>query len=183
VGDYYIVTPVDGPGFPAALGANFASFTSRQDISPTPRPVINGYRLRLGSQIEIESSGEFSTTGTPNLTLGHYIGSEAGAITTVIAESAAIATGNNAASWTWHLEWSGIVTGTGVAGEVVGDGFLDLGTSLTAISRSPIPTSSAQKMFPWDTTTAKAIGVCATWSANSSSNAIRTLKHRVKLHN
>lgn len=181
MGDYYVATPV-GP-FQTAIGAAFASFTTRQDISPTPLPVINGYQLRLGSKIFIEADGEFSTTGTPNLTLGFYIGTAAAAITTAIAESSVITTGSAAAAWPWHMEWRGIVTAVGTSGSVTGNGYLDLGTSLTAMSRTPIPITLALRTFTWDTTIARAVGVCATWSASSASNSIKTYNHTVTLPN
>lgn len=179
--DLYLTEPV-GP-FPTAAGASFGTFTSRQDISPTPLPVINGGKLRLGSKILISADGEFSTTGTPTLALGVYIGTVAAAITTVIAESGAITTGSGAAAWPWHLEWMGIVTGLGTSGSVVGGGRLDLGTSLTAWTSVPMPTTQALRTITWDTTIARAIGVCATYGTSSSSNTVKVNNHMVQVLN
>ena len=182
-----LVVPV-GPSFPVAIGPAYNTFTARQDVSPRGAgigelPTIQGGVLGYGSQIEIEADGEFSTTGTPTLALGFYIGTAAAAITTVIAESSAITTGSGAASWSWHLEWRGVVVGTGTSGSVVGSGFLDLGTSLTASTRSPIPITLALRTIVWDTTIARSVGVCATWSASSASNTIKTYTHRVRIIN
>lgn len=181
MGDFYMTTPV-GP-FPTALGASFGTFTTRQDVSPQPLPIVQGYQLRLGTKIWIKSIGEFSTTGTPTLVLGHYIGTAAGAITTVIAESGAITTASGAASFPWDLEWSGICTAVGVTGSVTGCGTLQLGTSLTAFANSTIPITLALRTIVWDTTIARAVGVCATYGTSSASNTVRTYNHAVTLLN
>jgi hypothetical protein len=181
MGDFYMTTPV--PPFPTAIGAAFNTFTSRLDVSPQPLPVIQGYILRLGAKIKIEAEGEFSTTGTPTLALGFYIGTAAGAITTVIAESGAITTGSGAASWPWRLEYRGIITALGVTGQCVGSGNLELGTSLTALSDFAIPATLALRTIVWDTTIARAIGVCATYSVSSISNAVKTYNHSVLILN
>lgn len=170
--DLYLTTPA-GP-FHAAVGASFGTFTTRQDVSPTPLPVINGYQLRIGSKIKVEAEGEFSTTGTPTLALGLYIGTAAGAITTVLAESSAITTGSGAASWPWRMEWRGLVVGPmGTSASVTGQGDLELGTSLTAFSTTAIPTTAAARTITWDTTIARAIGVCATYGTSSASNTVK----------
>jgi len=179
--DYYVTEPV-GP-FPTAIGASFGTFTARQDVSPQPLPIMRGQTLRLGSKIKIEAEGEFSTTGTPTLVLGLYIGTVAAAITTVIAESAAITTGSGAAAWPWRLEWRGIVTALGTAGTVVGMGSLELGTSLTAATTTPIPITAALRTFTWDTTINRAMGVCATFGTSNAANTVRTLNHSVLLLN
>lgn len=181
MGDFYMTTPV-GP-FPAAIGASFGTFTTRQDVSPQPLPVVQGYQLRLGSKIKIEAEGEFSTTGTPTLVLGFYIGTAAGAVTTVLAESGAITTASGAASFPWRLEYRGIITAVGVSGACVGTGDLELGTSLIAFSDTPIPITLALRTIVWDTTIARAIGVCATWGTSSASNTIKTYNHSVLLLN
>lgn len=171
--DYYLVTPL-GP-FPTAAGANFASFTTKQDVSPQPLPMMPAYLPRLGTKLWIKANGEFSTTGTPNLTLGFYIGTIAAAITTDIALSSVITTGSGAAAWPWEMEWQGTVAGTlGTTATIIGSGELKLGTSLTAWTSVPIPITQALRTVTWDTTIARAIGVSATWSASSASNIVKT---------
>lgn len=179
--DYYLVTPI-GP-FATAVGNAFATFTTRQDVSARPLPVMQGGTARVGLKIKIEAEGEFSTTGTPTLSIGCYIGTEVPAITTVLAESAAITTGTAAAAWPWRLEWRGIFTATGTTGSVVGCGTLELGTSLTAVSTNSIPATLALRTVTWDTTIARAIGICATWGTSSASNSIKTYNQSVLLLN
>jgi hypothetical protein len=163
--------PVDP--FRTAVGAAFNTFTTRQDVSPKPLPVIQGGVLRLSSQIVVEADGEFSTTGTPTLSLGVYLGTQAGAISHQWEYTAA-ATGSAAAAWPWHLEWRGIVVGTlGTTTTIVGMGSVDLGTSLTATTRIAIPSTQALRTVATvDTTIARAIGICATWGTSSVSNQI-----------
>jgi hypothetical protein len=170
--DFYLANAV-GP-FPTAAGAAFGTFTTRQDVSPQPLPIINGYILRPGAKIWLQAYGEFSTTGTPTLALGFYIGTAAGAITTDIALSSVITTGTGAAAWPWAMEWFGTVTAVGTAGTVVGGGELKLGTSLTAWTSTPIPITQALRTVTWDTTIARAIGVSATWGTSSASNTVKT---------
>lgn len=180
--DIYLQTPI-GP-FRTAIGAAFGTFTTRQDISPQPLPVVQGGTLRLGSQIEIIADGEFSTTGTPTLSIGCYIGTVAGSITTVLAEYTAAATVTTAAAWPWHMEYRAIVVGPlGTAASLVGSGRVDLGTSLTTIGAIPIPSTLALRTIAMDTTIARAIGVCATWGTSSASNTIKTYNFSVSLLN
>lgn len=183
----YLTTPV-GPSFPVAIGAAFATFTARQDVSPRGAgigelPVIQGGVLGMGTKIKIEAEGEFSTTGTPTLSIGCYIGTIAGAITTVIAEYTAAATGSGAAAWPWRLEWRGMVVNTGTSGSVVGCGEVQLGTSLTAMASIAIPSTAALRTIVWDTTIARAVGICATWGTSSASNSIKTYNQSVLLLN
>lgn len=185
--DIYLRTPV--APFRTAIGAAFNTFTTRQDISPRGTgigdlPVVQGGVLRVGSQLEIIADGEFSTTGTPTLSIGCYIGTVAASITTVLAEHTAVTTGTTAASWPWHLEWRGIVVGPlGTTASVVGSGRVDLGTSLTALTAIPIPSTLALRTIAWDTTIARAIGICATWGTSSASNSIKTYNLAAELLN
>lgn len=179
--DLYFTTPI-GP-FPVAASSTFASFTTKQDVSPQPLPVVAAYQPRLGTKLWIKANGEFSTTGTPTLALGFYIGTAAAAITTDIALSSVITTGSGAAAWPWDLEWSGTFTAIGTSGTIVGCGALQLGTALTTISTTPIPITQALRTVTWDTTIARAVGVSATWGTSSASNTVKTNSLAVVLLN
>lgn len=169
--------------FHTALGGNFNTFTTRQSVSPLPLPIINPYRLRQGTKLEIEADGEMSCTGTPTLVWGFFIGTHAAAITTVIAESSVITLASGAASFPWRMKWRGICTAEGTSGSVTGMGNLEYGTSLTAVTTVPIPITLALRTFTWDTTIARAVGVCATFSASSGSNNVRVYNHAVTIWN
>jgi hypothetical protein len=177
----FLAEPV-GP-FHTAAGAAFNTFTTKQDISPSPIPVVPGGRLEPGMKLWIQSHGEFSTTGTPTLQLGYYIGTRAASITTDIALSSAITTGSAAAAWPWALEWFGIVTAVGTSGSVTGAGELKLGTALTTWSTFPLPITAAARTFTWDTTIERAVGVSGAWSASSASNSIKVNSHQVMIIN
>jgi hypothetical protein len=173
MGTYNWWSPV-GP-FPAALGANFNTFTARQDVSPQPLPAFIGGELNVGTKFKIEADGEFSTTATPTLVLGFYIGTVAGAITTVLAESASITTPSGAASFPWRMELRGVVTALGTAGSVTVNGEYQVGATIsTYSSTSPMPITLALRTVVWDTTITRAVGVCATYNASSGSNNVRT---------
>src|ERR1044071_6900037 len=161
--DFYYTDPI-GP-FHQAAGTAFGPFTTQQDVSPTDLPVITAGRLRKGSKVWIQAFGEFSTTGTPNITLGFWFGTRAGSITGDIALSSVITTGSGAAAWPWAMEWFGVCTATGTSGTLVGGGELKLGTSLTAWTSTPIPITQALRTVTIDTTIERAIGVSGTWSA------------------
>lgn len=173
--------------FAPAIGNNFNTFTSRQDVSPLPLPILPANACALGTAIKIEAEGEFSTTGTPTLVLGLYAGvpgaSGGGTLTTIFAESSAITTGSGAASWPWRMEYRGKIVTLGTAGSIVGNGNLELGTSLTAISAVPIPITLALRTVAINTTVANAIGVCATYGTSSASNNVRTYQITASLLN
>jgi hypothetical protein len=174
--DAYYTTPLSP--FAPAIGASFASFTTRQEVSALPDPILPANALRPGTILKLEAEGEFSTTGTPTLALGFFLGvptaSGGGTITSILAESGAITTASGAAAFAWRLEYRGKVTGIGSAGSITGCGTLELGTSLTAQAASPIPVTAALRTVALSTIVANAIGVCATWNTSSPSNAVKT---------
>jgi hypothetical protein len=178
--DLYLCEPV-GPFHTAARATN--TFTTKQDVSPGPVPVIGGAKLRPNSQIHIFAAGDYSTTGTPNLTLGFWVGTRALAIAADIALSSVITTAT-ATAWPWKMKWDGICTSIGVAGSLIGQGELQLGASLTTFNAEvPIPITAALRTVAIDTTIERAIGVSATWSASSASNQVTVNVHRVLILN
>lgn len=158
---------------PVARGAAKTTFTTFQDVSPLPLPALLANELKIGSKVELEAFGEFSTTGTPTLQIGFIHGATAGAAGGVtIAASGVITAASAAASLPWHAKWVGIVTTVGASGVLYGSGILDLGTSLTAFASSAMPVTAAARSVTVDTTTAKLIGVGAAWGTSSVSNSI-----------
>lgn len=176
--DLYLTEPM-GP-FATLAPVAYNTFTTKRDVSPLPIPRIPAGKLRPGSCIEITADGEYSTTGTPNLTWGFYLGSHDGlttstpTVTTDIALSSVITTPSGAAAFPWRMNWRGRVTKTGSSGSMVGSGTLEQGTSLTAQSNFPIPITQALRTVAINTAQDNFIGVSATWSASSASNSITT---------
>lgn len=169
MGAIYLTGPVD----PFHVGIRASNtFTTKQDVSPSPVPVIPGGTLYAGMKLHLFAHGHYSTTGTPNLTMGFWFGTRAGAITGDIALSSVIATAT-ATLWPWWMEWRGVCTAPGVAGTLVGQGRLQLGSSLTALNAEvPVPITAALRTVTIDTTIERAVGVSATFSASSASNEV-----------
>jgi hypothetical protein len=184
VADVYYCEPI-GP-FAPAIGANFNTFTTRQDVSALPLPVIGSNRLRPGSLVKIEAEGEWSSATTPTLVLGIYAGipgaSGGGTITSILAESSAF-TLSALTSIPWRLEYRGKVVTIGTAGSIVGSGDVEFGTSLTAFTGAPIPITLALRTVAINTAAALAVGICATFSASAAANNVRTYNHSVMLMN
>jgi hypothetical protein len=167
--------PIAGPLTPlhVADGASFNTFTTFQDVSPVPQLVIPQQMMDVGMELFLYANGEFSTTGTPTLSVGFWFNGAAGAApTSILAQSAAITTGSAAASWPWEAWWRGRLRAIGSSGSFKGEGQLILGTSLTAVSLNPMPTTAAARTVTVDTTANRAVGVGAAWGTSSASNNI-----------
>lgn len=149
-------------------GTAYANSSAATDISPTPQLTLPAGYMYIGQRIRVVGYGIFSTTGTPNLTLGVYYGGVAG---TLLCGTGAVATGSGAASWPWRIQAEIYVRSLGSSGTVWANGLVFLGTSLTATSTLWIPNSQTQPITI-NTTTANALTVGATWGTASASNTI-----------
>jgi hypothetical protein len=167
--------PIVGPLTPlhVADGAAFNTFTTFQDISPVPQLVLPQQMMDVGMELMLYAHGEFSTTGTPTLSIGMWFNGAAGAApTSVLAQSSAITTGSGAAAWPWECWWRGRLRAIGTSASFKGVGSLILGTSLTAVSVNPIPITQALRTVTVDTTQNRAVGVGAAWGTSNASNTI-----------
>ena len=173
--------------FKRARGTAKNTFTTYQDVYGVASdlgslPQSLPTDLKLGTKIQIEAFGEFSTTGTPTLQIGGIYGAVPAAAGGVnIAQSAVITTGSGAAAWPWHYNFWGIITTVGTSGVLYGSGILDLGTALTTISSSPCPVTAAARSATIDTTVAKLWGLGAAWGTSSVSNSITVDGFRVEI--
>lgn len=167
MGNQYFAAPLQQ--FHVAAGTAYANSTTLTDVSPAPQKTMPGLTLQPGTVIDLRAAGSFSTTATPTLLLGFYYGGVAGV---ALAASSAITTGTTAAAWPFLLEYRGQVRSVGTGGQIVGQGRLYLGTSLTAFTVRPIPETAAARTVSIDTTTSKAITVGAQWGAASASNTL-----------
>jgi hypothetical protein len=167
--------PITGPLTPLHIadGAAFNTFTTFQDVSPVPQLVLPQQMMDAGLELYLYANGEFSTTGTPTLSIGFWFNGAAGAApTTILAQSAAITTGSGAAAWPWEAWWRGRLRAIGSSGSFKGTGELILGTSLTAQSLNPMPTTQALRTVTVDTTANRAVGVGAAWGTSNAANSI-----------
>jgi hypothetical protein len=183
--DIYLCEPV-GP-FHTVGGSAFNTFTTKQNVTSLPVPVIPGGKLRQGSRIHIKAYGEFTDTATVNLTMGFWFGPRAGTpITGDIALSSVISLTTSAVAWPWWMEWDGIVNSApGTAATLLGQGQLQLGTALTTFgAETPIPiTAALRTVTGFDTTIERAIGVSATWGTSAAGNSITVNGIRVMILN
>ena len=149
-------------------GTALANTTTLTDISPAPQVVIPANYLYVGQRLRITAYGIYSTTGTPNLTLGVYYGGVAG---TLLAATAANATASGAASYPWKLSLDIFVRTAGATGTVWCNGQADVGSALTAYTGYALPVSQTQPITI-STVAANALTVGGTWGTASSSNTI-----------
>jgi len=172
-----------GPFHPASRTVN--TFTTKQDVSPVSVPVMTPNRFRVNTQLMIRAWGNYSALTAAVLTLGFWFGTRLGVITGDIVLAPAFTCGTTPAAWAWHMEWDGVVTATGAAGTLRGQGKIQFGSSLTVFNaETPIPvTDAARSVASFDTTIERAIGVSASWGASSASNQIVTDGHRVTVLN
>lgn len=170
-----IVTP--GTPLHTADGAAFNTFTTFQDISPTPAILIPQQSMEAGLDLILEAWGEFSITATPTLSLGFWFNTAA----TVLAQSNAITTTTGATSWPWHIYYSGRLRAStpSSSGSFNGQGYIDLGTSLTAVTTQFMPTTAAARTVTADVSAARAVGVGAAWGTSSASNTLKVNKFTV----
>jgi hypothetical protein len=169
------VAPV--PPLNATAGAAYVSSSTLADVSPTPQLVLPANLLDVGQVIRLRAFGTFSNTATPTLLLGFYYGGVAG---TALAATSAITTTTGATNWQFSMEYEGRIRSTGTAGTILGAGWIDLATSLTAVTHRPIP-ETALATVTIDTTTAKNLTLGAQWGTLSASNTLTCHHFSVEL--
>lgn len=150
-------------------GSALASSTTLTDISWAPQITLPANFLNyVGASLRLTAFGNWSNTSTPTLLIGFYYGGVAG---TALGAIGATTTTTSASGWPFRAEMTCTVRSTGSSGTVMCQGFVDLATSLTAVSRIPMPASTLATVTI-DTTSAKAITLGAQWGTSSASNTI-----------
>lgn len=159
-----------GP-FHTADGTALANSTTLTDISPAPPVVISANMLEVGSTLKLTAAGRFSTTGTPTLLLGFYVGGVAGA---ALCATSAVTTPSGVTNQTWRATAELRVRTVGTSGTVLAIG---VGENLTSTATNMMP-ATGPATATWDTTAAKSLTVGAQWGTANASNTI-TLHHFV----
>jgi len=158
-------------------GPAYATSATLLDVSPgsanpaqtgQPAIVLPANFLYVGQVLRMTAYDVFSNTGTPTLLLGFYYGGVAGV---ALAATGATTTTTAATNWPFRMEMTSTVRSTGTSGSIISQGFVDLATSLTAVTRIPIP-ATALATVTIDTTAAKAVTVGAQWGTSSGSNTL-----------
>jgi len=152
-----------------AAGTAYASSVTLTDVSAAPNYVLPANFLVAGSVLRFTAWGTFSTTGTPTLLMGVYYG--AAAAGTALAASTAITTGSGVTTVPFRMELTTQIRTAGTSGTAMTQGFLDMGTSVSAVNHLPIP-QTALAAVTVDTTAAKALTFGAQWGTNSASNTL-----------
>lgn len=160
---------------PTGAGTALATSVTLTDITPAPQFVLPANFLQAGSALRFSAFGVLSTTATPTIILGIYYGGVAGI---ALAASPAITTGTGLANAPWRIELETTIRTSGATGTAMSQGFLQLGTSVSAVALSPLP-ATALATVAVDTTAAKALTVGAQWGTSSASNTITCHGFRV----
>jgi hypothetical protein len=158
---------------PLVVAVTNSAFTGPQNLVKTgatysSKPcVIPAYSMEAGFTFRVEAYGTFSTTGTPTLVFGTYLGA------TAIGVNVALTTASGAATLPWHLETLTTVRSTANPAAVVTitKGYLKYGTTLSAVTEIPIP-GIALATVNVDNTAGLEIAPMATFSASSASNIV-----------
>lgn len=151
-------------------GASYNTSVTLTDVSAAPQKQLAAMQLEQGTELELNAAGFFSNTGTPTLLLGFYYGGVGTGVP--LAASSAIPTASGVTGVPWTLYYRGRIRTVGTSGSIVGQGVLQLGTSLTAFTTRPIPETLATRTVTIDTTIVKTITVGAQWGTNSASNTL-----------
>lgn len=150
------------------VGTAYASSTTITDVSAAPQLVLPANFMYPGQSFRLTAFGVLSNTASGTIVLGFYYGGVAGV---ALAANAATAPGAAVTNVPWRLEATATVRTVGATGTIITQGFLDLGSSVSAVSHVPIP-ATALATVTIDTTSSKALTVGATWGANSASNTL-----------
>jgi hypothetical protein len=174
--------------FATAAGTAATNTTSRTDITPTPAPIILPYQIRIGSKIRMEADGEYTSNASITFSIGFYVATSQGAagapgaISVVLMEAT---TGSvTATAWPWRAHGLLTVLSIGSAGSVLGMGDIMYGTSLTAFTVIPMPTTAAARTVSSIAMNGPLVaGVAGTMSAASASHNIKCNNFVVSLLN
>jgi len=163
-----------------ARAAAKTTFTGALDISPATLANSYANELKLGSRVEVDAWGEYSSLTGATLGLGVWYN----AVATSIWAMAQFTLGTTPTAWPWFLHWSGLVTAVGATGTIDGMGYAKIGSSLTAFNLDQaFPATAAARPVICDTTLMKPWGISANYGASSASNSITCYAYNVQILN
>lgn len=163
-------------------GLALTSSTSLTDITAGAAGAGQAFTIpanwfQVGQQYRVRANGIISTAGTPNLTIGVYLGGTAGlALCSVTAAAAASA---SAAPWILTADFR--VESVGTSGSIRALGTV-VGTHNAGTVVLPA-TSGTGNLVTVDTSATKMLTVGAQWGVNSASNSIQLMQYLVELLN
>lgn len=160
--------------FQTTSGSAYNTSTALTDVAPSAglEQVMPGSSMFVGQLFRFTARGIFSTSATPNLTLGVYLGTP-GTISgaTALATTGTVATLSGAANNVWELEAISRVATLGSSGTILTLGSVSGISATTAVNMMPA-TSSNGGSATINTTSALGFMLGATWGTNSSANTL-----------
>lgn len=158
-----------GP-FHTADGTAYNTSTTLTDVGPTPSIVIPANYLEVGMRLEWVVFGRFSTTSTPTLTLGIYLGTGAISSGQAVCATSALTTPSGVTNQTFRIEGNASIraVGSSTSATIIGVSEVSNVTT-TATNMAP---ATAPATLGFDSTIANKIMVGATWGTSSASNTL-----------
>jgi len=174
----YWVQPI--PPFHIADGAPYNTSVALTDVSPLPAKALPANYLVIGSEIELVAWFTFTAVATPTLLVGFYYGGIAGV---PLCATAATTLTTTATAWSGIMRYHGKVRAIGSTGSIVGQGSVELGTSLTAMTVVAMPATAAARTVAIDTTTLKTLTIGAQWGTSAAGNTLTVNDFSARLIN
>jgi hypothetical protein len=155
-----------------------------------PNYTFPAYALENGRRFRITASGQYSTTGTPNLTFRVRWGGVGG---TLVATSGVVVTGSGVTAAQWRVEVDVQTRSNGATGTFMAQGvaIVGSGTAPTVGSATGAPgialmsaggiTTPATATV--DLTAATALSITAEWGTANASNTLTGLTYAIELLN
>jgi hypothetical protein len=116
----YWVAPI--PPFHTADGPAVTGGTVLADMSPAPPIVLGGNLLEVGSRLEFQAYGRYTSAATPGTAvLGVYLGASASAIAAgmALAVTATLTLPASQTNRTWRMEGNAAVRSVGTTGTII----------------------------------------------------------------
>jgi hypothetical protein len=161
------------------------TFTTFADICGGPQKILPKSRMDAGLTLDLEAWVDWSTTGTPTISMGFYWGVGASvqgtmnstgtilAQTQLAAAPVATTTGGTA-----HMHWMGTLRAIGpgaTGGTIHGNGYADLTNTVSPFSTTAtwvMPTTKALRTVTLDTTADKSLAVGWAFGTSNAANAV-----------
>lgn len=160
------------PPFHTADGTAYTGTAALGDISPAPPIVIPANMLEIGSRLEINCFGRYTSTATQGtITVGAYIGPTATAIgsVSVLAVSATLTPVASQTNRTFRIEGNASVRSVGTAGTIIGSLEITNVSGTSPLSDTTIAPYSGPAAVAIDTTVNNSVRIGVTPSVTTGS--------------
>lgn len=160
----------------AASDGPAGTLAALQDISPLPQRDLGRIALEVGSFLRFRATGQVtSTSATPTLTLGFYLGT-VGSISSsvVLGTASALPVTATTTAWPWIMELFGEIRALGSSGLFQCNGSIKWPSALTTYQASDvaIPATAAGRQVTVNLATTAQLMIGATWSSTTGTPSI-----------